>query len=127
MPLTDAQRDALRFDEHGLIPAIVQQRGSGEVLMFAWMDAEALDRTLTSGETHFWSRSRQERWHKGATSGNTQPVVDVRVDCDADVLLVEVDLDDDAVACHTGARSCFHRHLDDLDHLDAPTDQESDA
>lgn len=123
MPLTDAQREALRFDEQGLIPAIVQQHDTGEVLMFAWMDAEALDLTLRTGETHFWSRSRQELWHKGATSGNVQRVVDLRVDCDADVLLVSVDLGPHDVACHTGERSCFHRHLTDL----TPDPQERDA
>ena len=114
MPLPDALRETLRFDAQGLIPAIVQQRGTGEVLMFAWMDAEALARTLDTGEAHFWSRSRQELWHKGATSGHTQPVVDVRPDCDADVLLVTVDVPPDAVACHTGERTCFHRRLDAL-------------
>ena len=114
MSLPDDLRQALRFDEHGLIPAIVQQQGSGEVLMFAWMDADALERTLTTGETHFWSRSRQELWHKGATSGNTQRVVDVRPDCDADVLLVTVEIGAGDVACHTGRRSCFHRTIDDL-------------
>jgi phosphoribosyl-AMP cyclohydrolase len=112
--LPDDLARAVRFDEHGLVPAIVQQRDTGEVLMFAWMDAEALDLTLRTGETHFWSRSRQELWHKGATSGNTQPVVDVRVDCDADVLLVTVDIAPTDVACHTGERSCFHRRLADL-------------
>jgi phosphoribosyl-AMP cyclohydrolase len=120
MPLTDAQRAALRFDDRGLIPAIVQQHDTGEVLMFAWMDAEALDRTLDTGETVFWSRSRGELWHKGATSGNTQRVVDVRADCDADVLLVLVDIAPADVACHTGARTCFHRSLPDL--ATVPTD-----
>lgn len=114
MPLPDDLRQALRFDDDGLIPAIVQQQGTGEVLMFAWMDAEALGLTIDTGETHFWSRSRQELWHKGATSGNTQPVVDVRADCDGDVLLVTVDIGADDVACHTGERTCFHRPLDDL-------------
>lgn len=115
MSLTDAQRAALAFDDHGLIPAVVQQHDTGEVLMLAWMSAESLDLTLRRGETVFWSRSRGELWHKGATSGNTQRVVDVRVDCDADVLLVAVDIAPTDVACHTGARSCFHRSLADLD------------
>jgi phosphoribosyl-AMP cyclohydrolase len=104
--------DALRFTADGLIPAIVQQHDTGEVLMFAWMDAAALDETLARGETVFWSRSRQERWHKGATSGNTQRVVEVVADCDGDVLLVRVDQQGPGgagVACHTGARSCFHQ------------------
>lgn len=110
MALTAGQRAELAFDERGLIPAIVQDAGSGEVLMFAWMDAEALDRTLDTGETWFWSRSREQLWHKGATSGNTQRVHEVRYDCDGDVILVQVDIGD-GVACHTGERSCFHRSL----------------
>jgi phosphoribosyl-AMP cyclohydrolase len=98
---------ALRYDDRGLIPAIVQQHDSGEVLMMAWMTAETLEETLARGETVFWSRSRAEPWHKGATSGNTQRVVQVLADCDADVVLVRVDQQGDGVACHTGARSCF--------------------
>ena len=88
---------------------VVQQHDTGEVLMVAWMDAGALAETLERGETVFWSRSRAERWHKGATSGNVQRVVEVVADCDADVLLVRVDQGGDGVACHTGARSCFLR------------------
>jgi phosphoribosyl-AMP cyclohydrolase len=109
--LTDAQREVLRFDDRGLIPAVVQQHDTGEVLMVAWMDAPAIERTLEIGETVFYSRSRQEPWHKGATSGNTQRVVELRTDCDGDVLLVLVDQQGDGVACHTGERSCFHRHV----------------
>lgn len=112
MALTDAQRSELSFDADGLLPAVVQDAGTGEVLMVAWMDAEALDRTLDTGETWFWSRSRQELWHKGATSGNVQTVREVRYDCDGDVLLVQVEVAGDGVACHTGERSCFHRTLD---------------
>src|SRR5690606_32575506 len=82
--------ESLRFDERGLIPAIVQQRDGGEVLMMAWMTAESLAETRRRGETVFWSRSRAELWHKGATSGNTQRVVDIVADCDGDVLLVKV-------------------------------------
>lgn len=119
MSLTDAQRAQIRFDEAGLIPAIVQQHDTGEVLMMAWMDDEALGRTLAQGETWFWSRSRGEYWHKGATSGNTQAVIDVNLDCDGDALLVRVD-QGDGVACHTGARTCFHRTMDDL-HLESGT------
>lgn len=99
----------LRYDDRGLIPAVVQQHDTGEVLMVAWMNAESLQRTLELRQTVFYSRSRDELWHKGATSGNTQRVVDVRVDCDADTLLVMVDQGGDGSACHTGARSCFHR------------------
>ena len=109
MPLEVAIEE-LRFDERGLLPAVVQQHDTGEVLMVAWMDADALRRTQELGETVFYSRSRGEQWHKGATSGNTQRVVDLRVDCDADTLLVLVD-QGDGVACHTGARSCFHRRI----------------
>jgi len=104
LPIAD-----LCFDQQGLIPAIIQQSGSGEVLMMAWMNAESLRRTLESGETWFWSRSRSELWHKGATSGNIQQVKDIRVDCDADCLLVVVD--SPGPACHTGQRSCFYREV----------------
>ena len=100
---------AVRFDERGLVPAIVQQADTGEVLMMAWMSAESLALTLETGTTWFWSRSRQELWNKGATSGNMQQVKRVLVDCDADTLLVEVD--SPGPACHTGHRSCFFREL----------------
>lgn len=118
--LSADQRAQLRFDDRGLIPAVVQQHDTGEVLMMAWMDATALARTLEGGETVFYSRSRRELWHKGATSGNTQQVVEMRVDCDGDVLLVLVDQRGDGVACHTGARSCFHRRVDGSPDHDAP-------
>ena len=99
----------VRFDERGLVPAVVQQEGTGEVLMVAWMSEESLRLTLETGTTWFWSRSRQELWNKGATSGNVQRVRRVLVDCDADTLLVEVD--SPGPACHTGHRSCFFREL----------------
>ena len=95
----------LKRDGAGLVPAVVQQEGSGEVLMVGWMDDEALHRTLTSGRTTFWSRSRQEYWVKGETSGHHQHVRSVRLDCDGDTLLVRVD--QEGPACHTGARTCF--------------------
>ncbi|MGH8900226.1 MAG: phosphoribosyl-AMP cyclohydrolase [Egibacteraceae bacterium] len=98
--------DELRFDERGLIPAIVQQHDTGEVLMMAWMTAETVAETIERGETVFWSRSRGERWRKGATSGNVQRVVEVVADCDRDVLLVKVHQQGSG-ACHTGARTCF--------------------
>jgi phosphoribosyl-AMP cyclohydrolase len=101
----------LRYDDRGLIPAIVQQHGTGEVLMMAWMNADTVAETMALGETVFWSRSRAERWHKGATSGNTQRVVEVRSDCDGDTLLVVVDQGANGVACHTGARSCFFNEV----------------
>ena len=103
--------DDLRFDADGLIPAIVQQHDTGEVLMMAWMNADSVRETMALGETVFWSRSRTQRWHKGDTSGNTQRVVEVVADCDGDVVLVRVDQQGDGVACHTGARTCFHRPL----------------
>jgi phosphoribosyl-ATP pyrophosphohydrolase/phosphoribosyl-AMP cyclohydrolase len=101
----------LKFDEKGLIPTIVQDTQTRQVLMMAWMNAESLQKTLESGETWFWSRSRQELWHKGGTSGNTQKVSEVRYDCDADTLLVLVE--PAGPACHTGAVSCFYRVLSD--------------
>ena len=99
----------IKFDEHGLIPAIVQDAGTGQVLTLAYMNRQALEITLASGETHFWSRSRQELWHKGATSGNIQRVVDLALDCDNDALLVRVN--PAGPACHTGADTCFHHPL----------------
>src|SRR3954452_8336945 len=94
------------FDERGLVACVIQDWRSGEVLTLAYMNAEALDRTRETGELHLWSRSRQELWHKGATSGNTQAVRALRVDCDADAVLALVE--PAGPACHTGARTCFH-------------------
>ena len=95
----------LKRDADGLVPAVVQQHDTLEVLMVGWMDDEALHRTLTTGRTTFWSRSRQEYWVKGETSGHRQRVHEVRLDCDGDTLLVLVD--QEGPACHTGARTCF--------------------
>jgi phosphoribosyl-AMP cyclohydrolase len=95
----------LKRDDHGLVPAVVQQHDTGEVLMLGWMDDEALHRTLTTGRTTFWSRSRQEYWVKGETSGHRQWVKGVRLDCDGDTLLVSVE--QEGPACHTGDRTCF--------------------
>mgnify|MGYP001000758809 CR=1 FL=1 len=103
-------KDEIKFDSNGLIPAIVQDSRTKEVLMMAWMNAESLQLTLEKGETVFWSRSRQEIWHKGATSGNVQKVVEVRVDCDADTLLVLVE--PAGPACHTGERACAYRNME---------------
>ncbi len=100
---------SLRFDANGLIPAIVQDVETGQVLMMAYMNAESIQITLEKGETVFWSRSRKELWHKGATSGNVQKVVDVRVDCDEDTLLIQVK--PSGPACHTGEISCFYRSI----------------
>ncbi len=99
----------LRRDPLGLVTAVVQQHDTREVLMVAWMDDEALRRTLTTGRATYWSRSRQEYWVKGETSGNRQWVQEVRVDCDGDTLLLLVD--QEGAACHTGERSCFYRVL----------------
>jgi phosphoribosyl-AMP cyclohydrolase len=109
--LDAALRDMLRFDDDGLVAAVVVQHDTSEVLMLAWMNEESLRQTLEQGETVFYSRSRGELWHKGETSGNTQRVIDIRIDCDGDALLVLVDQQGGGVACHTGARSCFHRPL----------------
>jgi len=98
----------LKFDEKGLIPAIVQDHSTEQVLTVAYMNAESLARTLQTGETWFWSRSRQELWHKGETSGHTQKVVDIRMDCDGDALLVRVI--PNGPACHTGEQTCFFRN-----------------
>jgi phosphoribosyl-ATP pyrophosphohydrolase/phosphoribosyl-AMP cyclohydrolase len=100
--------DKIRYDDQGLVPVIVQDYLDGTVLMMAWMNRESLQRTLATGETWFWSRSRQEFWHKGATSGHIQKVQSIRYDCDSDALLVGVEQVGD-VACHTGERSCFHQ------------------
>ncbi|HYN98382.1 MAG TPA: phosphoribosyl-AMP cyclohydrolase [Actinomycetota bacterium] len=99
----------LKYDSAGLIPAIVQHEDTGEILMMAWMNAESIGKTIETRTTWFWSRSRQEFWNKGATSGNMQHVSEVLVDCDADVLLVKVK--PDGPACHTGERTCFYRAL----------------
>ncbi|MFQ4146151.1 bifunctional phosphoribosyl-AMP cyclohydrolase/phosphoribosyl-ATP diphosphatase HisIE [Chlorogloeopsis sp. ULAP02] len=100
--------DKIRYDERGLVPAIVQDYLDGAVLMMAWMNRESLQKTLETGETWFWSRSRQEFWHKGATSGHIQKVRSLRYDCDSDALLIGVEQVGD-IACHTGERSCFHQ------------------
>ena len=104
-----ANQLGVRFDERGLGPCVVQQQGTGEVLMMAWMNAESLALTVSTGTTWFWSRSRQELWNKGATSGNVQHVKRLLFDCDADTLLVIVD--SVGPACHTGHRSCFYREV----------------
>jgi len=96
----------VRYNADGLVPCVVQDAGTGEVLMVAYADEEAMRATLATGEAHFWSRSRQELWHKGGTSGNVQRVVSVRLDCDHDTALLSVECA--GPACHTGSVSCFH-------------------
>jgi phosphoribosyl-ATP pyrophosphohydrolase/phosphoribosyl-AMP cyclohydrolase len=110
--------DELTFDERGLIPAVVQEATTGELLMVAWMDRQALEATLKTGMSHFWSRSRQALWRKGESSGHVQHVDRVYVDCDADVLLVQVH--QEGVACHTGHRTCFFRALSSDGEVAAP-------
>ncbi len=108
---------SLTFDERGLIVAVAQDKATGTVLMVAYMDREALARTVETGEAHFWSRSRQAPWHKGATSGNVLHVEEVEADCDADALLVSVH--PSGPACHTGQHACFAQPVTILDQLDA--------
>ncbi|MFQ5857856.1 MAG: phosphoribosyl-AMP cyclohydrolase [Anaerolineae bacterium] len=98
--------EKIAWDDRGLVPAIVQDAKTGQVLMLAYMNRESLQLTLETGETHFWSRSRQQLWHKGGTSGNVQYVREVRCDCDGDTVLVEVE--PAGPACHTGETSCFY-------------------
>ncbi len=109
----------LQYNEAGLIPAIAQDADTGEVLMMAWMNAEAVSRTLETGNVTYWSRSRQEFWVKGATSGHTQALVDLRVDCDRDCLLLRIH--QTGPACHTGRRSCFYTAVRDGDELEIAT------
>ena len=99
----------IKFDERGLVPAIVQDANTLQVLTLAYMNAESLERTLESNETWFWSRSRASLWHKGETSGNTQRVISISIDCDGDTLLVKVE--PHGPACHTGEHTCFFRDL----------------
>ncbi len=101
--------EQIKFDANGLIPAIVQDAETKQVLMLAYMNGESLRLTLETGETVFWSRSRRELWHKGATSGNIQKVVEIKVDCDADTLLILVQ--PQGPACHTGEQSCVYRNI----------------
>ena len=121
MPLLDS----LRFDAAGLVPAIVQQHDTGEVLMLAWMSREAVEATLRTGFATYWSRSRRALWRKGETSGQVQRLVEMRLDCDGDALLLLVD--QTGVACHTGRRTCFYRAArgDAWEELMAPEVEES--
>ncbi len=99
----------IEFDQRGLAPCVVQDWTTGEVLMLAWMNAEALQRTLESGQATYWSRSRQQLWRKGEESGHTQRVIEARIDCDQDAVLLRVE--QIGAACHTGERSCFYRSI----------------
>jgi phosphoribosyl-AMP cyclohydrolase len=103
--------DQLKFDAAGLIPAIIQERSTGRVLMMAWMNRESLEKTIETRETWFWSRSRRRFWHKGESSGHVQRVSNIAFDCDGDVLLIQVE--QQGAACHEGYKSCFYRSLRD--------------
>ena len=103
----DVQLEAVKFDANGLVPAIVQDHNSGEILMMAWMDREALRKTIETGKSHFYSRSRGKQWLKGETSGHVQHVKSIRLDCDGDTLLIKVE--QVGAACHDGYYSCFYR------------------
>lgn len=111
-PIDETTRFEPRFGPDGLIAAILADAASGEVLMFAWMNQEALARTLETGEAHFWSRSRQRLWRKGESSGEVFAVLEVLTDCDQDALLLRAEARGLGAACHTGRRSCFYRALD---------------
>jgi phosphoribosyl-AMP cyclohydrolase len=115
----------IKWNADGLVPAIVQDAESGEVLMLAWMNEHAIRQTLASGQTHFYSRSRAAMWHKGETSGHVQHVVDISVDCDADVLLIKVR--QIGGACHEGYRSCFFRQVDEKGGLKVVAEQVFDT
>ena len=114
--LPDALEEAVAFDAQGLVCAVAQQHDSGEVLMVAWMNREALAETVATGRVCYWSRSRGRLWRKGETSGQTQRLVELRVDCDGDTLLLRVE--QTGVACHTGRRACFFRRLGDSGRLE---------
>jgi len=119
----DLERGAVlapRFDANGLIAAVAQHAQSGEVLMLAWMNAEALKLTLETGEAHYFSRSRNALWKKGETSGQVQKVAEVRIDCDQDAVLLKVVPQGDGGACHVGFRSCFYRVAEDGSLVEAP-------
>lgn len=109
--MTDTWLNKLNWSQDGLVPAIAQERGSGRVLTLAWMNREALRKTFETGEAHYWSRSRRKLWHKGEDSGHIQRVLAIRLDCDEDAVLLEVE-QTGGIACHTGRHSCFYQRLD---------------
>ena len=110
--MSDSWLSKVNWTHEGLVPVIAQEVGSGQVLMFAWMDREALKQTVETGEAVYWSRSRKKLWHKGEESGHVQKVKDIRLDCDEDVLLLSVE-QMGGIACHTGRHSCFFQKLED--------------
>lgn len=110
--MKEAWLDEVKWSHDGLVPAVAQDAGSGRVLMVAWMNREALRETARTGEAHYWSRSRAKLWHKGEESGHVQRVREIRLDCDADVVVLAVE-QAGGIACHTGRQSCFYRKLED--------------
>ena len=104
----------VKWDEHGLVPVIAQEAGSNDVLMFAWMNRDALYKTVELGEAVYWSRSRKKPWHKGEESGHVQKVLEIRLDCDEDVVLLKIEQEGD-IACHTGRHSCFFNKFENGD------------
>jgi phosphoribosyl-AMP cyclohydrolase len=110
--LTCKWLNEIKWDDHGLVPVIAQDAASGEVLMFAWANREALEKTAALGQAVYWSRSRRKLWHKGEESGHFQKVVEIRIDCDNDVVLLKIE-QVGGIACHTGRRSCFFQRLED--------------
>ena len=120
-------RKKVQWDEHGLVPVIAQEAGSGDILMFAWMNREALAKTVELGEAVYWSRSRKKLWHKGEESGHVQKVLEIRLDCDEDVVLLKVE-QAGGIACHTGRHSCFFQKFEDGDwHSVEPVLQDPDT
>lgn len=115
--MSKAWLNQVKWDEQGLVPAIAQDAQTGEVLMFAWMNREALEKTAKIGEAVYWSRSRRKLWHKGEESGHTQKVLEIRTDCDSDVVLLKIE-QTGGIACHTGRRSCFFNKLDKISWLE---------
>ena len=109
--MTTSWLNEVKWDDQGLVPVIAQDATSGEVLMFAWMNREALERTAQCGEAVYWSRSRRKLWHKGEESGHTQKVLEMRIDCDNDVILLKIE-QTGGIACHTGRRSCFFQRYE---------------
>ena len=109
--------NAVKWDDQGLVPVIAQDAHTGEVLMFAWMNRDALEQTAQHGEAVYWSRSRRKLWHKGEQSGHIQKVIEIRADCDSDVVLLKIE-QTGGIACHTGRRSCFFNKLDNGDWKD---------
>lgn len=108
--MSESWLNKVNWAQDGLVPCVTQEAGSGRVLTVAWMNREALGKTVLSGEVHYWSRSRKKLWHKGEQSGHIQKVSSIRLDCDADVILVEVE-QMGGIACHTGRHSCFYQEL----------------